>query len=99
MKSEPTNLSENEVNSFKEYRESWTKDGVQYSKSVKDMPLKEGGDVYIIEENIEGPSNKKPALEEGWEEKSYGSDYFYYCKKYATLTDPRYEDVLSKLKG
>lgn len=99
MKLESISPSQNEVSSFKEYRESWSKDEVEYSKCVKQMPLKEGSEVYIIEETIQGPSNKKPVLEEGWEDKNYGSDYFYYCRNYATLTDPRYENIISKFKG
>tara|TARA_R110000868_G_scaffold122495_3_gene324673 strand:- start:6183 stop:6485 length:303 start_codon:yes stop_codon:yes gene_type:complete len=100
MKSELTNLSENEANSFKEYKESYIKDEIEYSKSVKQMPLDSGGNVFIIDEKIEGPYNKRPSLKEGWEEKEgYGSEYFYYCKSYVTLTNPRYKDIISKLRG
>lgn len=83
------------------YSEYYDSKGLCYSKSMTIYPLVEGGDVYIIRESISGDLENKPELGSDWKQEEYGNEdgKFSFCKKYATTTNPKSQNILEKLKG
>lgn len=85
----------------RKYYSSTDKNGVEISKSVKEMPLLEGGTVYICCKNINGPKKHIPdeyLKSDDWTGDKNG-DYVYLEKKYATLVDPENKSIIDQLKS
>lgn len=85
----------------RKYYSSTDENGVEISKSVTEMPLLEGGTVYMCRKNVNGPKKYIPEeylKSDDWHGDKDG-DYVYLEKEYATLTDPENKSIIDQIKG